>query len=274
MPNPDQHKKAALFQALHEGEPFVIPNPWDGGSAKVLAGLGFKALATTSSGFAFTLGRPDGGVTLAQVVDHARLLDGATELPLTVDLENGFGSGPREVGSAIGQIAAAGAVGASIEDYDHEDGIYPIEQAVERVAGAVEAAHRLDFPFTLTARAENHVRGNPDLEDTIARLRAYERVGADVLFAPGLRSTEQVQAVAAALQRPLNVLAIPNLSIEEIIGAGAQRISLGGRLAWTAVDAMVEAARQIRDRGNFSTLSDPSRVVEWLASADGNTISP
>jgi 2-methylisocitrate lyase-like PEP mutase family enzyme len=264
MPISTRRQKADRFRALHEREPFVIPNPWDAGSAKVLAGLGFKALATTSSGFAFTLGRPDGSVTLEELAGHARLLDGATDLPLSVDLENGFGSEPEDVERAIGRIAGAGAVGGSIEDYDHEEGIYPIERAVERVAGAVEAARRLDFPFTLTARAENHVRGNPDLDDTIARLQAYEEAGADVLFAPGLRSAEEIRAVATAIRRPLNVLAISSLSMAEIVGAGAQRVSAGGRLAWTAVSAMAEAAEQIRGRGDFSSLSEPTRVAEWL----------
>jgi len=266
MANSIQHQKAARFRALHEGEPFVIPNPWDGGSAKVLAGVGFKALATTSSGFAFTLGRPDGGVTLEMLLDHARLLDESTELPLSVDLENGFGPDPQDVARAISEIAKSGAVGGSIEDYDREDGIYPIERAVERVAAAVEAARHLDFPFTLTARAENHVRGNPDLDDTILRLRAYERAGADVLFAPGLRSVEEIQAVAASIGRPLNVLAIPSLSLAEVAGAGAQRISVGGRLAWAAVGAMAEAAERIRDHGDFSSLPEPTRVSEWLSS--------
>lgn len=265
MPNPTQHQKAALFRALHEGDPFVIPNPWDAGSAKVLAGLGFKALASTSSGFAFTLGRPDGGVTLDELVGHARLLDGATDLPLSVDLENGFGPDPEDAAGAIGRIAEAGAVGGSIEDYDHADGIYGIERAVERVAAAVEAARRLDFPFTLTARAENHVRGNPDLEDTIARLQAYERAGADVLFAPGLRSAEEIRAVGEAISRPLNVLAIPSLSLEQIVDTGAQRVSVGGRLTWAAVGAMAEVAERIRDRGDFSSLTGPTRVAEWLS---------
>ena len=265
MPALTQHQKATRFRALHEGEPFVIPNPWDAGSAKVLAGLGFKALATTSSGFAFTLGRSDGGVTLDELVDHARLLDGSIDLPLSVDLENGFGPDPEDAARAIDRIAEAGAVGGSIEDYDHEDGIYPIERAVERVAAAVEAARHLDSPFMLTARAENHVRGNPDLDDTIARLQAYERVGADVLFAPGLRSAEEIQAVAAAIGRPLNVLAIPSLSLAEIAGAGARRISVGGRLAWAAVGAMAEAAGRIRDSGDFSSLPEPTRVAEWLS---------
>jgi 2-methylisocitrate lyase-like PEP mutase family enzyme len=265
LPDQTQHQKAVRFQTLHEGEPFVIPNPWDAGSAKVLARLGFKALATTSSGFAFTLGRPDGGVTLDELVDHARLLSGATDLPLSVDLENGFGPDPEDAATAIDRIAEAGAVGGSIEDYGHTHGIYEIERAVERVAAAVEAARSLGFPFTLTARAENHVRGNPDLEDTVARLQAYERAGADVLFAPGFRSAEEIRAVAEATNRPLNVLAIPSLSTGEMAEAGAQRISVGGRLTWAAIGAMAGAAERIRDHGDFSSLGDPTRVAEWLS---------
>src|SRR5207237_1236670 len=184
----DQRQKAEAFRALHEGEPFVIPNPWDAGSARVLAALGFRALATTSSGFAFTLGRRDGDVTLDEVVGHTAAIDRATELPVSVDLENGHGPGPEDVARAVLRVAEVGAVGASIEDYDPAGSLYGLEHAVERVAAAVEAARRLPFPFVLTARAENHIRGNPDLDDTIARLQAYERAGADVLYAPGLRT--------------------------------------------------------------------------------------
>ena len=182
-----REQKGARFRALHEGEPFVIPNPWDAGSARVLAALGFQALATTSSGFAFTLGRLDGGATLDEVCAHAADLDRASELPVSVDLENGYGTDPTSVALAIARIAEAGAVGGSIEDYDPAGRLYEPSEAVERVAAAVEAARRLDFPFVLTARAENHIRGNPDLEDTIARLQAYEAAGADCLYAPGLQ---------------------------------------------------------------------------------------
>jgi 2-methylisocitrate lyase-like PEP mutase family enzyme len=190
-----QQQKAVEFQALHAGPPFVIPNPWDAGSARVLAALGFKALATTSSGFAFTLGRLDGGVTLDEVVAHAAALDQATPLPLSVDLENGYGPSPDHAAHAIRRIAAVGAVGGSIEDYDPSGKIYELHHAAERVAAAAEAARGLPFPFMLTARAENHIRGNPDLKDTIARLSAFERAGADVLYAPGLRSVEEIRAV-------------------------------------------------------------------------------
>jgi len=265
MPKPTQDQKAATFRTLHRGKPFVIPNPWDAGSAKVLAGLGFKALASTSSGFAFTRGRADGGVTLEELVDHVRLLDEASSLPVSVDLENGFGPNPEDAAGAIARIAQAGAVGASIEDYDPAEGIYEIEHASERVAAACEAAQCLEFPFTLTARAENQVRGNPDLDDTIARLQAFERVGADVLFAPGLRSAEEIRTVAEAIGRPLNVLAIPSLALEEIVAAGAQRVSVGGRLLWAALGAMAEVAERIRDHGDFSSLPEPTQVAQWLS---------
>jgi 2-methylisocitrate lyase-like PEP mutase family enzyme len=259
----ERQEKGERFRRLHAGEPFVIPNPWDVGSAQVLAAHGFEALATTSSGFAFTLGRPDGGATLDEVVDHVRALAPATDLPLSVDLENGYGPGPEDAALAIERIAEAGAVGGSIEDFDPEGGIYPLDQAVERVAAACEAAARLDFPFTLTARAENHIRGNPDLDDTIARLQAFERAGTDVVYAPGLRSGEEIRAVSEATTKPLNVLARPNLSMDEMTGAGAQRISVGGALAWVAAGALASAAAQIRDQGDFSVLAGSGQVPGW-----------
>jgi 2-methylisocitrate lyase-like PEP mutase family enzyme len=261
---PTQEQKAAAFLALHEGDPFVIPNPWDAGSARVLEALGFEALATTSAGFAFTLGRLDGDVTLDEVAEHVRALDAATRLPISVDLENGYGATPEQAATAVARAAEAGAVGGSIEDFDPKDGLYPLDRAVERVAAAVEAARALPVPFVLTARAENHIRGNPDLEDTIARLQAFERAGADVLYAPGLRTTEEIRAVCSAVSKPVNVLAVRNLSLREIFDAGAQRISVGGALAWSAVSGLVSAAEAIRDHGDFSQLGSSARVGEWL----------
>jgi 2-methylisocitrate lyase-like PEP mutase family enzyme len=255
-----REEKAEAFRALHAGEAFVLPNPWDAGSARVLAALGFKALATTSSGFAFTLGRPDGSVTLNEVVEHVATLDGATDLPLSVDLENGYGPDPESAALAITRVAEVGAVGGSIEDFDPEGHIYGFQQAVERVAAAAEAARGMDFPFMLTARAENHIRGNPDLEDTIARLQAFERAGADVLYAPGLRSAEEIKTVCRVVSKPVNVLARPGLSMSEIVAAGAQRVSVGGGLTWVAVSAMAEAAMAIRDAGDFSSLAAASRL--------------
>ena len=260
-----QAHKAELFRRLHEGAPFVIPNPWDAGSAKVFAALGFEALATTSSGFAFTLGRQDGDVTLDEVAEHTRALDAATGLPVSVDLENGYGSDPEDAARAISRAAEAGAVGGSIEDYDPELGIYAIEHATERVAAAVEAARSLGFPFTLTARSENFVRGNHDLEDSITRLQAYERAGADVLYAPRLPGVGEIRAIRDATSKPLNVLTGPGLSVAEIIEAGAQRISVGGRLAWVAINSMAAAAEQLRDGGELASSSNPTQIIEWLS---------
>jgi len=262
---PDQADKAAAFRALHEGDPFVIPNPWDAGSARVLEGLGFKALATTSSGFAYTLGRLDGQVTLDEVADHVAQLTAASGLPVSVDLENGYGPDPEHAAAAITRAAEAGAVGGSIEDFDRGGELYAPEHAAERVAAAVEAARALDFPFTLTARAENHIRGNPDLDDTIARLQAYEAAGADVLYAPGLRTADDIRTVAQAVSKPLNVLAHARLTMTEIVAAGGQRVSVGGGLTWVAVAGLVGAAERIRDDGDFSVLDvSLPHLREWL----------
>ena len=262
-----QQEKGAAFAALHAGEPFVIPNPWDGGSARVLAALGFKALASTSSGSAFTLGRLDGNVTLDEVIGHVAVLDRATELPLSADLEDGYGPDPASAARAIERVAAAGAVGGSIEDYDSGGGhIYDLPHATERIAAAAEAAHGLGFSFMLTARAENHIRGNPDLADTVARLQAYEHAGADVLYAPGLRSSEEIRAVCEAVSKPVNVLAVPGLSFTDLTEAGAQRVSVGGALAWAAVMAMARAANAIREDGDFTALGARPPLSDWFAS--------
>jgi 2-methylisocitrate lyase-like PEP mutase family enzyme len=249
-----QKDRGEAFLAMHEGEPFVIPNPWDRGSAKVLASLGFKALATTSAGMAFTFGRQDGDVTLDQVVVHVGDIAGATELPVSVDLENGYGHAPEDAARAITAVAEAGAVGGSIEDWDGE-AIYPIDQAAERIAAAREAADATGLPFTLTGRAENMFRGVGDLDDTIARLQAYERAGADVVYAPRLKSVEEIRAVCDAVSKPVNVLARADLSFDEVTEAGAQRISVGSWLLWVGVAAMAEAAEAMRDSGDFSSLS-------------------
>lgn len=256
---PDQQQRGAAFRALHEGDPFVIPNPWDRGSARELEALGFRALATTSSGFALTLGRRDGEVSLDEVAEHVRAVASATTLPLSVDLENGYGERPDEASAAIVRAAEAGAVGGSIEDWDAAGGIYSLEHAAERVRAAVDAARALGFPFVLTARAENHIRGNPDLEDTIARLRAYEDAGADVLYAPGLGSAEEIRTVCERVSRPVNVLAHPGLTIDAIVDAGAQRISVGGSLAFVAYGAMAAAAQRLLD-GDLAALTPQVRL--------------
>ncbi len=258
-----QRQKAEAFRALHEGAAFVIPNPWDAGSARVLAALGFEALATTSSGFAFTLGRLDGSVTLDEVCAHAAAVDEATDLPVSVDLENAYSTSPEGVAAAIERISETGAVGASIEDYDPGGRLYVLSEATERVAAAVEAARGLEVPFVLTARAENHIRGNPNLEDTIARLQAFEAAGADVLYAPGLRTTAEIRSVCEAVAKPVNVLALGDLSLAEIADAGARRVSVGGGLTWVAVGAFAKAAREIRD-GDLSSLGAGVPLREWF----------
>src|SRR5437763_12686365 len=205
-----QLEKAARFKALHEREgAFVIPNPWDAGSARLLEGLGFEALATTSAGFANSLGRPDGRVARDEAIEHCRQLSAATDLPLSADLENCFADDPAEAAETVLLAARAGVVGGSIEDYtgDPSNPIYDFALAVERVHAAVEASRSLDFPFTLTARAENLLRGRQDLDDTIRRLQAFEAAGADVLYAPGLTTLDEVRLVTGALRKPVNVLA-------------------------------------------------------------------
>jgi 2-methylisocitrate lyase-like PEP mutase family enzyme len=264
-----QREKGDRFRALHEGEPFVIPNPWDAGSAKVLAGLGFQALATTSGGFAFTIGRQDGNVSLDEVAEHTRALSEAVDLPISVDLENGHGPRAEDAARAIERVAEAGAVGGSIEDYDPDAGrIYELSEAVERVTAAVEAARGLDFPFMLTARAENHFRGNPDLDDTIARLQAFEAAGADVLYAPGLRTIDEIKTVCEATTKPVNAHSRPKTSFADMAAAGAQRVSVGASLAFVAVAAMAEAAEAIRDDGSFERTTLTPKLGDWLAGLD------
>jgi 2-methylisocitrate lyase-like PEP mutase family enzyme len=259
-----QQEKGEAFRALHGGDPFVIPNPWDAGSAMMLAGLGFKALATTSGGFAFTLGKPDGAVTLEEVAAHITAVDEATALPVSADLENGYGPAPEDAAQAITTAAEAGAVGGSIEDYDRdEERLYEFEHAVERVTAAAEAARSLDFPFILTGRAENHFRGNPDFDDTIARLQAYGEAGADVLYAPGLRNAEEIKTICDAVSKPVNVLAFRKLTMTKIVEAGGRRISIGSGLTWVAANAAYEAAEKMQE-GDFSGLTGTGRMKEWL----------
>ncbi len=268
-----QGEKAEAFVALHAGDPFVIPNPWDAGSARVLAALGFKALATTSSGFAFTLGRRDGSLTLDEIVAHAGALARATELPVSVDLENGYGREPSEAAHLADPAGCAGRRGRRLDRGLRPLGhLYALGHATERVAAAVSAARSLGFPFLVTARAENFIRGNPDLEDTIARLQAFEGVGADVLYAPGLRDPTEIRAVCAAVSKPVNVLAIPRLSLAAIFEAGARRVSVGGDLTWVAVDALARAAAAIRDTGELSSLAVSVPLEEWFAGS--NLASP
>ncbi len=258
MTTTSQHEKAARFCALHEGPgAFVIPNPWDIGTARILAGLGFEALATTSAGFAFSIGRRDGvrAVSREEALAHARTIVDATPLPVSADLEDGLADTPEDVAETIRGAAAVGLVGASIEDATGRRAtpIYEHGVAIERVAAAVEAARALPFPFTLTARAENFLHGRPDLDDTITRLQAFEAAGADVLYAPGLRELDQIGAVCRALSKPVNVLMVGSLhSAEALSAAGAKRISLGSALSRAALGSFMAAAREIKDHGTFT----------------------
>lgn len=250
-----QAERGARFAALHEGPPFMIPNPYDGGSARVLEAAGFEALATSSSGFAFTLGRADGTVQLDEMAAHVTTLTDATELPVSADLENGYGADPAAAAQAILTVADAGAVGGSIEDWDRETRVlYDAGHATERIRAAAEAAHGLPFPFMLCARAENHIRDHDDLDDTIARLQAYEAAGADVLFAPGVREPADIRRICDAVTKPLNVLAMAGTSLDAIVQAGAQRVSVGGGLAWVAAGALMQAASSIKE-GDLSVLT-------------------
>jgi len=252
---PDQARSAERFLELHRpGRPLLMPNAWDAGSAVLLASLGFEALATTSSGFAATLGRLDGGVTREEAIAHSAALVAATEVPVSADLENGFADDPAGVAETIRLAVAAGLAGCSVEDYSgrDEDPIYEPGLATERVAAAVRAAHDGPVRLVLTARAENHIRGRDDLDDTIARLRAYEEAGADVLFAPGLRRIEDIRAVVKAVGAPVSVLALPGAPpVAELAAAGVARVSVGGAFAFAALGAAVEAANELRERGTY-----------------------
>ena len=248
-----QREKAEHFLALHHGDaPLLMPNPWDIGSARVLASLGFQALATTSSGHAATLGRLDGSVTLDEALEHAADIVDAVELPVSADLENAFADEPDGVAATITRAVDAGLAGCSVEDYSREHGLYAPGLAAERVAAAADAAHRGDVHLVLTARAENLIRGNPDLADTIARLQSFQEAGADVLFAPGLAKLEDIRQVVASIDLPLSVLALPNApTVAELADAGVKRISVGGAFLYVAVAAMAEAARELLERGTY-----------------------
>jgi 2-methylisocitrate lyase-like PEP mutase family enzyme len=259
-----QEEKARRFQALHEGPgAFVIPNPWDAGSARILEALGFEALATTSAGIAFSLGRRDGAgaVSRAEALAVTRQIVDATDLPVSADLENGYGDAPEAAAATIRLAAEVGLVGGSIEDAtgDPSHPIYEFDQAVARVAAAAEAARALPFPFMLTARAENFLHGRPDLDDTIRRLQAFAAAGADVLYSPGLRDLETIRTVCAAVSRPVNVLqglTGGSFSVEELAAAGARRISVGGSLARAALGGFIRGAREIKEKGTFTYASD------------------
>lgn len=258
----NQTEKARVFQDLHRRQQaFVIPNPWDVGSARLLESLGFAALATTSAGHAFSLGKPDGACTPQEVLDHLHALAASVGLPVSADLGKGFGDSPRSVEESVTLAAATGIVGCSIEDASGRAGdpVYDLGLATERVAAAVAAARRLPFPFTLTARAENFLYDRRDLNDTIRRLQAYQQAGADVLYAPGLKQKEEIAAVVQSVDRPINVLAGiagMNLSVAALSQLGVRRISVGGALARAALGAFLRAAEEIAQHGTFGFLAD------------------
>jgi 2-methylisocitrate lyase-like PEP mutase family enzyme len=260
----NQREKAERFQALHKGPgAFVIPNPWDGGSARILAGLGFQALATSSGAAAGVLGRRDGKITREEALTQVRIIVAATDLPVSADLEKGFGDAPSVVAETVTLAAQAGLVGCSIEDAtgNKEKPLYPFRDAVERVRAAAQAAARLPFPFTLTARTENFLRGNPDLEDTINRLQAFEKAGADVLFAPGLPDLESIRKVCESLSRPVNFMVGikgKSFSVAELEQAGVRRISLATSLFRAAMTSLIDAAREVKEHGTFGYLERTS----------------
>jgi 2-methylisocitrate lyase-like PEP mutase family enzyme len=258
-------EKAAAFRALHERPgAFVIPNPWDAGTARLLASLGFEALATTSLGLANSLGRVDGthGVSRAQVIENCRVIAAATDLPVNADLENGYAHEPRAAAEIIPLAAGAGISGGSIEDATGETDrpIYDFQQAVERVQAAVEVARALPVPFLLTARAENLLHGRLDLDDTIRRLQAFEKVGADVLYAPGVRDLATIQTVVSSVSKPVNVV----MTVAQLAGVGVKRISVGGALSRLALAAFLKGAREMAERGAFTWMRDtvPSKELK------------
>jgi 2-methylisocitrate lyase-like PEP mutase family enzyme len=253
-----QTEKARQFLDLHRpGSPLLMPNPWDQGSAKILASLGFQALATTSSGFAASLGRLDGSVIMDEALAHATTIVEATDLPVSADLENCFADEASGVARTVALAAETGLAGCSIEDFtsNHDEPIYDVARAAERVAAAAEAAHSGPATLVLTARAENYLHGRPDLADTIARLQAYQAAGADVLFAPGLTSLADIRQVVREVDRPVSVLAIRGApTVSELAEAGVSRVSVGGAFAFAALSALIDAATELRDKGTYDYL--------------------
>jgi 2-methylisocitrate lyase-like PEP mutase family enzyme len=254
-----QADKARQFLSLHrKGEPLLLPNPWDLGSARLLASLGFQALATTSSGFAASLARFDGSVSREEALVHAAVIVAATELPVSADLENGFADAPGDVALTIEAAVGVGLAGASVEDFTgrEDEPIYSLPAAVERVTAAAEAAHAGENQFVFTARAENYLHGRRDLADTIARLQAYQEAGADVLYAPGLVDIAEIRQVVREVDRPVNVLALAGApTVAELAEAGVSRISVGGSFAFAALGALVSAATELREQGTYGYLS-------------------
>ena len=266
----DQFEKAQRFKAMHEGPLFVIPNPWDAGTARLLASLGFGALTTTSAGLAYSLGRQDMSVSREEALKNAADIIAAVDLPVAADLENGYGDAPEDAAITIRRAAEVGLVGGSIEDATGRsaDPIYGFEHSVERVAAAVEAARALPFPFTFVARAENYLHGRPDLDDTIRRLQAFEKAGADVLFAPGLPSLEAIRTVCASVSKPVNlVLGAKNTpySLDQLAEAGVKRVSTGSSFARAALTGLRDAALELLGPGTATYLRNAITSAEVAA---------
>lgn len=261
-------EKVAAFRALHTRDrAFIIPNPYDAGTARLLQSMGFEALATTSAGYAYTIGKPDGAVGCDEMLAHAAIMVEATDLPVSADLENGYADAPAAVAETVRLAGATGLAGCSIEDVPlgREGGPYEIAFAAERVQAAVEAAHALPVPIVLTARAENFIVGRPDLRDTIARLQAFQEAGADVLFAPGLTSERDIADVISSIDRPLNVivgLQGVTLTLDQLSKLGVKRVSVGSALSRAALGAFMRAARELRERGTFTFAADAVKYAE------------
>jgi 2-methylisocitrate lyase-like PEP mutase family enzyme len=270
---PTQTEQAARFLTLHQGPtPLLMPNPWDAGSARVLASIGFSALATTSSGFAATLGRLDGSVSREEALAHAASIVAAVDVPVSADLEHGFAADPDGVATTIAGALAAGLAGCSIEDStgDAADPIFPFDLAVARVEAAASLAHAGPVHLVLTARAENHLWGRAELADTIARLQAFQEAGADVLFAPGIVDLADIRQVVAAVDRPVNVLAMAGVApVAELAAAGVARISVGGALAWVAYGALARAGEELLGSGTYGYLADGAEGRQVVRSALG-----
>jgi 2-methylisocitrate lyase-like PEP mutase family enzyme len=269
-----QAEKAVRFRELHQrDEAFVIPNPWDVGSARLLEGMGFEALATTSAGFAYSLGKVDGGVSRDEKMAHCRAICAAVSVPVSADLENCFSDTPDGVAETVRMAAETGLVGCSIEDYTDKPAptIYDFDLAVARVKAGVDVARAVDFPFTISARAENVLRGQYDLAEAIRRLKAFEDVGADVLYAPGLTELDQVRAVVDAVSKPVNVLARAGMRVADLSKAGVKRISLGSGNYLVAMGACLRAARQMKDEGSFAALGDAISFADVAAIMKGET---
>ncbi len=273
-----QHEKCRRFAALHAApDSFIIPNPWDVGSARLLEGLGFKALATTSSGFAYSLGKTDGEPTLDEKLTHCRELAAATSIPVSADFEDGFAAAPEDVARNVTRLMQTGVAGCSIEDFDRSaKTLYELPLAVERVAAAVEASSALGAPFTITARAEHLLRADYDIDKAITRLQAYESAGADVLYAPFIRSLEDLRTVTGSLGKPFNMLGvtIPDATLADFQAAGAQRVSIGGALTYAAAQPIIEFGTLMLDQGSFAWtahVTASKRVQELLAKPGGDS---